>query len=81
MRGYDAAKLPAAYGIPGPWWGQPGGVANTAWLMRDYAALRGAFVFLLVFPAVRLPTYSKSKSDTMKPDLFLCAGPASFMWF
>ena len=34
-QGYDAVKLAAACGIPGPETGLPGGVANTAALLKQ----------------------------------------------
>jgi hypothetical protein len=42
-QGYDAAKLTAACGIPGPEKGLPGGVANTA------SYLKTIYVVVLIF--------------------------------
>ena len=42
-RGYDAVKLAAACGIPGPEKGLPGGVANTA------SYLKTIYVVVLIF--------------------------------
>ena len=58
-QGYDAVKLAAACGIPGPKMGLPGGVANTAVTKKH---LCRCFDFRA---AAWIPI--KSKSDTMRP--------------
>ena len=58
-QGYDAVKLAAACGIPGPEKGLPGGVANTAVTQKHPCR---CFDFRA---AAWIPI--KSKSDTMRP--------------